>query len=182
MSTINNSLTDVDVRQIASLIESLDKSGLDFLQIDADGVKVTISKSGAWPAASAPATAPAAASVAAQAPAREARAATSAAVPAPAAAPPAPAPAPAAAAVSQDGTLTINAPLLGRFYSKPDPASPAFVTVGSSVDVETPVGLIEVMKLFNTVQAGVRGTITEVCVPDGEFIEYGTAIFRVRPH
>ena len=180
MSTINNSLTDADVRQIASLIESLDKSGLDFLQIDADGVKVTISKSGALPAASAPATAPAAASVAAQAPAREARAATSAAVPAPAAAPPAPAP--AAAAVSQDGTLTINAPLLGRFYSKPDPASPAFVTVGSSVDVETPVGLIEVMKLFNTVQAGVRGTITEVCVPDGEFIEYGTAIFRVRPH
>ncbi len=180
MSTINNSLTDADVRQIASLIESLDKSGLDFLQIDADGVKVTISKSGALPAASAPATAPAAASVAAQAPAREARAAASAAVPAPAAAPPAPAP--AAAAVSQDGTLTINAPLLGRFYSKPDPASPAFVTVGSSVDVETPVGLIEVMKLFNTVQAGVRGTITEVCVPDGEFIEYGTAIFRVRPH
>jgi acetyl-CoA carboxylase biotin carboxyl carrier protein len=116
--------------------------------------------------------------VAAQAPAR---AATSAAVPAQAAVP-APAPAPAAAAVSQDGTLTINAPLLGRFYSKPDPASPAFVTVGSSVDVETPVGLIEVMKLFNTVQAGVRGTITEVCVPDGEFIEYGTAIFRVRPH
>ncbi len=181
MSTINNSLTDADVRQIASLIESLDKSGLDFLQIDADGVKVTISKSGALPAASAPAAAPAAASVVPQAPAREARAAASAAVPAPAAAP-APAPAPAAAAVSQDGTLTINAPLLGRFYSKPDPASPAFVTVGSSVDVETPVGLIEVMKLFNTVQAGVRGTITEVCVPDGEFIEYGTAIFRVRPH
>jgi acetyl-CoA carboxylase biotin carboxyl carrier protein len=178
LSTINNSLTDVDVRQIASLIESLDKSGLDFLQIDADGVKVTISKSGALPAASAPAAAPAPASVAAQAPAR---AATSAAVPAQAAVP-APAPAPAAAAVSQDGTLTINAPLLGRFYSKPDPASPAFVTVGSSVDVETPVGLIEVMKLFNTVQAGVRGTITEVCVPDGEFIEYGTAIFRVRPH
>lgn len=171
MSTINNSLTDVDVRQIASLIESLDKSGLDFLQIDADGVKVTISKSGALPAASAPA----AASVAAKAPAR------SAAVPAPSAVPVL-APAPAAAAVSQDGTLTINAPLLGRFYSKPDPASPAFVTVGSSVDVETPVGLIEVMKLFNTVQAGVRGTITEVCVPDGEFIEYGTAIFRVRPH
>jgi len=171
LSTINNSLTDVDVRQIASLIESLDKSGLDFLQIDADGVKVTISKSGALPAASAPA----AASVAAKAPAR------SAAVPAPSAVPVL-APAPAVAAASQDGTLTINAPLLGRFYSKPDPASPAFVTVGSSVDVETPVGLIEVMKLFNTVQAGVRGTITEVCVPDGEFIEYGTAIFRVRPH
>ena len=88
MSTINNSLTDADVRQIASLIESLDKSGLDFLQIDADGVKVTISKSGALPAASAPAAAPAAASVAPQAPMREARAATSAAVPAPAAAPP----------------------------------------------------------------------------------------------
>ena len=174
MSNINNSLTDAEVRQISSLIESLDKSGLDFLQIDADGMKVTISKSGALPVAPAPMAAPAPASVAAVAVAPEARTATTA----PAAAP---ATAPAAAAVSRDGTVPINAPLLGRFYSKPDPASPPFVTVGSTVDVETPVGLIEVMKLFNTVQAGVRGTITEVCVPDGEFIEYGTAIFRVRP-
>ena len=172
MSNINNSLTDNDVRQIASLIESLDKSGLDYLQIDADGVKVTISKSGALPAATAPTAGSAPVAVAAPAPAPAARPATPA---------PASAAAPAAAAASQDGTVTINAPLLGRFYCRPDPASPAFVTVGSTVDPETPVGLIEVMKLFNTVQAGVRGTITEVCVPDGEFIEYGTAIFRVRP-
>ena len=174
MSNINNSLTDNDVRQIASLIESLDKSGLDYLQIDADGVKVTISKSGALPAATAPAAGSAPVAVAAPAPASAVRPAT----PAPA---PVAAPAAAAAAASQDGTVTINAPLLGRFYCRPDPASPPFVTVGSTVDPETPVGLIEVMKLFNTVQAGVRGTITEVCVPDGEFIEYGTAIFRVRP-
>ena len=172
MSNINNSLTDADVRQISSLIEALDKSGLDFLQIDADGVKVTISKSGALPAAAAPAAASAPVAVSAPAPASAVRPATPA---------PAPAAAPAATPASKDGTVTINAPLLGRFYSKPDPASPAFVTVGSTVDPETPVGLIEVMKLFNTVQAGVRGTITEVCVPDGEFIEYGTAIFRVRP-
>ena len=45
---------------------------------------------------------------------------------------------------------------------------------------DTVVGLIEVMKLFNTVQAGVRGTITEICAPEGEFLEYGTTLFRVR--
>ena len=50
------------------------------------------------------------------------------------------------------------------------------------INVHVADGMVGIRKLFNTVQAGVRGTITEVCVPDGEFIEYGTAIFRVRPH
>lgn len=174
MNKTNESLTDDEVRQVSQLIEALDRSTLDFLQLDAGGVKVTISKGGAGPLASfhAPAASAPAAPVA-----------HVAAPPAPQAAAPAPAqaPAPAAKTREQDGTVVIPAPLMGRFYSRPEPGSPPFVTVGSEVDADTAVGLIEVMKLFNTVQAGMRGTITEICVPDGEFIEFGAALFRVRP-
>jgi len=174
---MNDSLKDAEVLQITALIESLDRSSLDFLQIDAGGVKVTISKGGAGPAPT-----PALAAPAAVAPAPVPAAPQVVAGPAgggPGAAPER-APAPTAAG-AHDATVAITAPLLGRFYSKPDPGSPPFVTLGGVVDLDTPVGLIEVMKLFNTVPAGVRGTIVEVCVADGEFIEYGTPIFRVRP-
>jgi acetyl-CoA carboxylase biotin carboxyl carrier protein len=166
-------LTDAEVRQISQLIETLDSSSLDFLEVDAGGIKVTISKSGAGlnqrqqPNA-APAPVPALAAAAPTPP-----------PPAVVSAQPVARPAPDSAA--QDGTVAITAPLMGRFYPQPEPGAPPFVTVGSEVAEDTVVGLIEVMKLFNTVQAGVRGTITEICAPAGEFLEYGTVLFRVRP-
>ena len=173
-----DSLTDDEVRQVSQLIEALDRSTLDFLQLDAGGVKVTISKGGAaMPAQSFQPLAFAHAAPVPQSVAPQAMA------------PAIPAPAPAATAKPKeqerarpdDGSVEVTAPLMGRFYSRPEPGSPPFVTVGSQVEADTAVGLIEVMKLFNTVEAGVRGTITEVCIPDGEFIEFGTALFRVRP-
>ncbi len=163
-------LTDDEVRQISLLIETLDRSTLDFLQIDAGSVKVTISKGGAGLSSSQPAPLSSVAAAAATAP----RAPSS-----PAATPPAATPAPSQP-VDQQGTVVIPAPLMGRFYPQPEPGAPPFVTVGSEIEEDTVVGLIEVMKLFNTVQAGVRGTITEICAPAGEFLEYGTALFRVR--
>jgi acetyl-CoA carboxylase biotin carboxyl carrier protein len=167
-----STLTDAEVNQISQLIETLDRSTLDFLQIDSGGIKVTIGKGNVMPSAlaAAPQQAPAAAPVAAPA-AAPAVQATAPAAPAAAAAKPA----------ASDGGLVIKAPMMGRFYSKPDPASPPFVTVGSEVDASTSVGLIEVMKLFNTVQSGIEGVITEICVPDGEFIEYGAPLFKLRP-
>lgn len=177
MNNTTDSLTDSEVRQIALLIETLDRSTLDFLQIDAGGVKVTISKGGAGLSALAPALAAAPAPVAAVAYAP----ATAARPPVAPAAAKAPAAAPTpVAAEDQSGSGVIAAPLMGRFYPRPEPGAPAFVLVGSEVQEDTVVGLIEVMKLFNTVQAGVRGTITEICAPEGEFLEYGTTLFRVR--
>jgi acetyl-CoA carboxylase biotin carboxyl carrier protein len=178
MDNTKNTLTDAEVNQIAQLIETLDRSTLDFLQIDSGGLKVTIGKGNVLPAALS-SGAPAA-SAAAPAPALAAQQAST---------PPAAQPeasgatdtAPAKAPAVSAGALVIKAPMMGRFYSKPDPASPPFVAVGSEVDKSTPVGLIEVMKLFNTVQSDVEGIITEVCVPDGEFIEYGTPLFKLRP-
>jgi acetyl-CoA carboxylase biotin carboxyl carrier protein len=73
----------------------------------------------------------------------------------------------------------VAAPLLGTFYRAPKPGAPPFVEVGSKVEEETVIGIIEVMKLMNTVRAGVRGTVTEILARDGVLVEYGETLMRV---
>ena len=77
-------------------------------------------------------------------------------------------------------TVAIVAPLLGRFYMQPEPGAAPFVSIGSQVTETTTVGLIEVMKTFNAVSAGVCGVVTEICVQDAQLIEYEQVLFRVR--
>ncbi len=72
------------------------------------------------------------------------------------------------------------APLLGTFYRAPKPGAPPFVEVGAAVEADTIVGIIEVMKLMNTVRAGVRGTVAEVLAADGALVEFGEILLRVR--
>lgn len=87
----------------------------------------------------------------------------------------------ASSAAPADGAVPIVAPLLGRFFAQPEPGAPPFVSVGAEVTADTTVGLIEVMKTFNAVPAGVNGTIVETCVQDAQLVEYGQVLFRVRP-
>jgi acetyl-CoA carboxylase biotin carboxyl carrier protein len=75
----------------------------------------------------------------------------------------------------------IVAPMLGTFYRAPAPGEAPFVEVGSTVEPDTIVCIIEVMKMMNSVHAGVAGTIAEVCVESGEPVEYGAPLFRVEP-
>jgi len=81
---------------------------------------------------------------------------------------------------AQDGTVAVVTPMMGRFYAKPEPGAAPFVSVGAEVSADTTVGLVEVMKVFTAVRAGVSGVITEICVQDAEFIEYGHILFRIR--
>jgi acetyl-CoA carboxylase biotin carboxyl carrier protein len=90
------------------------------------------------------------------------------------------APAPAAAPSSDPTLHDVPSPLLGTFYRSPKPGAPPFIDVGSTVEENTVVAIIEVMKLMNTVRAGVRGTITEVLLTDGALAEFGQPLFRVR--
>jgi len=90
--------------------------------------------------------------------------------------PPLTAPAPA---VSND--LVIESPMVGTFYASSSPDSPPFVTVGASVQPGTTVGVFEAMKVFTEIPAGVAGTITEVLVKNGQPVEFGQPLFRVRP-
>jgi acetyl-CoA carboxylase biotin carboxyl carrier protein len=104
--------------------------------------------------------------------------------PAPAApASPTLAPAPAAAAKrapSDPNVQDVVAPLLGTFYRSPKPGAPPFVEIGATVAEDTVVAIIEVMKLMNTVRAGVSGTVVEILPVDGALVEYGEPLLRVR--
>jgi acetyl-CoA carboxylase biotin carboxyl carrier protein len=84
--------------------------------------------------------------------------------------------------VPQDGLVEIPAPFMGTFYRAPQPATPAFVDVGSMVERDTVVAIIEVMKLMNSVAAGVAGEVVEICGTDATFVEQGQCLMRVRPH
>ncbi|HWB54972.1 MAG TPA: acetyl-CoA carboxylase biotin carboxyl carrier protein [Tepidisphaeraceae bacterium] len=95
---------------------------------------------------------------------------------------PAPASAPAAAAADPDAGLTpIKSPMVGTFYAAPSPDAKAFVSVGSNVDEETDVCVIEAMKVFNNIKAECRGTIARILVNNGQTVEFGQPLFLVKP-
>ena len=148
------SLTAKDVEEIMKLLES---SSFDRLNLEVDGMKIELERSGA-----------------------PARPRTAPATPDAPAAPAAPA-VKAAAAVREEGLVEINAPLLGIFYRAPKPGEPPFVDVGSRVDTETVIGIVEVMKLMNSVAAGVTGEIVEIVGANGELVEHGEVLMLVRP-
>jgi acetyl-CoA carboxylase biotin carboxyl carrier protein len=173
-------MDEVDIRQIVALVEALDRSSFDSLHLDFGHFKLTLGKGGAiaeqlaiaqGKGISAPIPAPV--SSAAWAPR--------------AAAPPIPPGGVTAAEkrpgdAATDDTIGVRAPIMGLFYSKPDPGSPPFVSPGTEVHEGTTVGLIEVMKVFNAVQAGAKGIIAEICVDNGQMVEIGQTLFRIRPN
>ena len=88
---------------------------------------------------------------------------------------------PAPTAATADGAVTIDAPMLGVFYRAPSPGAPPFVDVGTRIERDTIVCVIEVMKMMNSVPAGVVGTIAEIHVENAEAVEFGQPLFRVMP-
>lgn len=144
-------LTAKDVAEITRLLE---ESDFDELTLELDGLKLAVRRKGAAGPAAVEATVPAT-------PAAQPRAQESSS----------PDEAPA--------TQNITAPLLGTFYRAPKPGAPPFVEVGSSVEEDTIVGIIEVMKLMNTVRAATRGTVVAVLAQDGALVEYGATLMRV---
>ena len=161
-------LSEDDVLHILKLI---DESKFDYFQLEVGELKITVSKGDPIPIAGT--TQPAAISAAPSA------APVPAATPKPAAQTAA---APSAKpAVIPEGMLPITAPLLGTFYVAPEPGAPPFVKVGQQITEDTTVGLIEVMKVFNSVRAVVKGTIVEVVAQNGQFVEFGQTLFIVKP-
>jgi acetyl-CoA carboxylase biotin carboxyl carrier protein len=152
-------LTRDDIDHILKLI---DGSDFDHLKLEMGDLKLELSKPGARVAPSAPA------------------AATAPVAPKPA---PVPSEAQAVAPVPNPsgGGEPVPAPLLGTFYHAPKPGAAAFVQVGDRVTPETVIGIIEVMKLMNQVEAGIAGTVTEITAPNGELVEHGATLIRVIP-
>lgn len=87
----------------------------------------------------------------------------------------------APAPVAEDATLhKITSPMVGTFYQSPNPESPAYVKVGDKVGDESIVCIVEAMKLFNEIEAEIKGEIVEVLVQDGQLVEYGQPLFLVK--
>ena len=144
------SLTAKDVAEILRLLE---ESRFDELQLEMNGVKIQLRRGqeGSTPSRTAPA------------------------------APPPPAvSAGKAQLATPPGAVAVPAPLLGIFYRAPKPGEPAFVEVGTKVTPETVIGIIEVMKLMNTVRAGVSGEVLRIDAVNGELVEFGETLLLVK--
>ena len=175
-------LTAKDVAEITKLLE---ESDFDELELELDGMRLSLRRGASADFAGERATSAGARGTVATAGA--------AATPAPAAlTPPATASAGIAAAtgVEPAGSSTapggedarqhgVAAPLLGTFYRAPRPGAPPFVEVGSEVEPNTVIAIIEVMKLMNTVRAGVHGRVAQIVARDATLVEYGEALLRV---
>lgn len=79
------------------------------------------------------------------------------------------------------GMIGIKSPMVGSFYRSPEPGAPPFIEIGSTVNPDSTVCIIEVMKLMNSLPAGVNGTISEILVSDGDPVEYGQILVLIKP-
>jgi acetyl-CoA carboxylase biotin carboxyl carrier protein len=86
-----------------------------------------------------------------------------------------------AAPAINDGSTAVPSPMLGIFWHAPRPGDAPFVKVGDTVKPDSLIGIIEVMKLMNTVPAGIAGVITDMAAPNGKGVEFGQTLIRVRP-
>jgi len=155
-------LTAKDVAEIMRLLE---ESSFDSLSLEIDGVKLNVQRGSASSARQ-----PEPAELQQQRPARPPAAGSQPVQSVRKITPP-----------SEPGLAEVASPLLGIFYRAPKPGEPPFVEVGSKVTEDTVVCIIEVMKLMNSVHAGVKGEVVEILTLNGALVEYGEVLLRVRP-
>ena len=149
----------MNIKQIRELAQIVSENGLSAIEIAEGENRVRIER-----AVAAPAAVPAVVSM-----------------PAPAAAPTAPAPAPAAEETNVDFNRTreIKSPMVGVFYAAPSPDAKPFVEVGSKVKKGDIVCIVEAMKLMNEITAEFDGEVVDVCVHNGDVVEYGQTLFKL---
>lgn len=178
--------------ELKSLLDWVNQSGdIEELSIKYGDIELALSKTPgglnhlkAAPAPAAPAPAPAA--PAAPAPAPEA---PQAAVPAPApaeataqeAAAPAQEPKADAAAAGSGNGVEVKSPMVGTFYASPKPGAGPFVKVGDTVEVGQVLGIVEVMKLMNNIEAKTAGTVTEILAENEDAVEHGQTLMIIEP-
>lgn len=151
----------IDIRKLKELVRLMVENDLSELDLRDQEETVTLRRPG-----------PQAAPVAHVAPAAHVPAPTPS--PAPGGGVPAPAPA------DDDSLHAITSPMVGTFYSSPNPDSPAFVSVGSSIGNDSTVCLVEAMKVFTEIKAECSGTIEKILVKNGDAVEFGQKLFLVK--
>jgi acetyl-CoA carboxylase biotin carboxyl carrier protein len=82
---------------------------------------------------------------------------------------------------AEDGLKTIDSPMVGMFYRAPKPGAPVFVEVGDKVSPGKTLCIVEAMKLMNEIEAEIAGTIVEILVENGQPVQFGQPLFKIRP-
>lgn len=165
-------MTDVKPQDIEALVRTFDESTWDELRVVVDGVEIYLSKNPADRNQTVATVSRAAEGAPAPAPVAPARSSAAAA--------PGHGGKPAAVAIP-DGMIAIKAPNLGTFYRSPKPGAQPYVEMGQKVTADTEICLIEVMKLFTPVRAGIAGTMRKVLAEDAQLVEYDQPLFLIEP-
>jgi acetyl-CoA carboxylase biotin carboxyl carrier protein len=156
----------VDFKDIKQIVELMDEHGLSQFKLKQEDTMLELKKGGDLDVAAVQA-------LLAAAPATQAHAAAPVAVAAPAEAPAVDSGPPA-------GTEEITSPMVGTFYTAASPDSDAFVQVGDKVSADTPVCIVEAMKVMNEINAETSGEIVEILVENGTAVQFGEPLFRVK--
>jgi acetyl-CoA carboxylase biotin carboxyl carrier protein len=166
--------TMIDLRYVKKLIDILDESTVDSIEISSDkGMKIRISKSPTQRGAVAM-QAPVAMPAMLPAPAPAARPTPAEGTPMPAEAE---APRPAA-----EKLLEVKSPMVGTYYAAPEPGAKAYVAVGQRVEKGQTLCIIEAMKIMNEIECEFSGVVREINVQDAQPVEYGQVLFRIDPN
>jgi acetyl-CoA carboxylase biotin carboxyl carrier protein len=168
----------IDLEFLRGLIEAVDQSGIDSLEINRAGTKIRIAKTPAAPAMAFPQmmSSPAQPMLAA------APVAAQAGIPAAAgAAAPAPTSAATGDVAKASHLVDVKSPMVGTFYRAPAPDAPPYVELGSQVSRGQTLCILEAMKLMNELECEVDGVIREILVEDADPVEFGQVLFRVEP-
>lgn len=172
----------LNAKEVGEILKALESSSFDSLDLEIGAVKLSLRRSGAGQAARRDATGAAGqAGTGTPSPATPAHATPAHATAVQDRPPHDPRAAPADAVPAPPGAIPVPAPLLGVFYRAPKPGEEPYVQVGDRVEPDTLIGIIEVMKLMNTVRAGISGRIVAIPARNGELIEFGEAILFVHP-
>jgi acetyl-CoA carboxylase biotin carboxyl carrier protein len=160
----------LDLKQIKQIIELMKRSELSEFAVEEEGFKLKIRRGGnGLPVVSAGRGSNSPFPAAEAAPA-----------PQPVAASPASAPAAAGPAKEEEGIIYVKSPMVGTFYRAASPESKSFAEAGTKVVENTVVCIIEAMKIMNEIQAEIKGTVIEALVENGQPVEYGQRLFKVK--
>ncbi|MGC4074821.1 MAG: acetyl-CoA carboxylase biotin carboxyl carrier protein [Nibricoccus sp.] len=159
----------MDLKQIKQIIDLMTRSELTEFAVEEEGFKLKIRR-GEFPVVSAPRPVQTYALPAEQAPAAAPTAATTAPISL----------APASTGADEPGVIYIKSPMVGTFYKSPSPESKSFVENGAKITETTVVCIIEAMKIMNEIQAEIKGTVLETLVENGQPVEYGQRLFKVK--
>ena len=163
----------MDIKEIKAIVDLMKKNSMTEFEMEKGDFKIRLQRD-----ASSGKRGPTPESVIVQAPA----VAQTTPLPVPATPVSMPAAAETGSAPAATGSTEVKSPMIGTFYRRPSPDADSYAEIGTQVEADTVVCIIEAMKVMNEIKAEARGVITEILIEDAKPVEYGQILFRIEPN